>query len=34
MNYIIKFALSKLLASDILTGKERGMIKNIVKTKL
>lgn len=34
MKLLIKFALNKLLDNDKLTGKERGVIQNIVKTKL
>lgn len=34
MNWLTKIALKRLLNNDKLTGKERGMINNIIKTKM
>lgn len=34
MNWLIKFTLETLLKNNKLTGKERGMINNIIKTKI
>jgi len=34
MKLLIKYALNKLLDNDKLTGKERGVIHNIIKVKL
>lgn len=34
MNWLNKIALKRLLHNDKLSGKERGMINNIIKTKM